>query len=348
MDWSRAVRQSHLNYQGQSDLYSAVSPTPTMCYRVYTHAMRCDVRPVLSDGENQLLDPYASPNHCRCPSDRRTRHPCRDHGCCSLSVRMYECPARCRSAIIYHLYTQRQSSKGVHFRPDELERRWRDLPCFDGAIFPIADGARACAAESVEFRLARDQILEVGRVLDQTLLEIDDAQADARTLARWHDREHGSRCARRQQSACSGMERVLNAKEHFEDLALALEGYRQLWRRWKVFLRGLERRGERRLGGLEEWRRRRGGGGEKEEHERLTGLYRREIRADEVEMKARRREREEEVAAASAGEDSGFESQGEYSGDEREQQSPRRRRRASMRDDRCFLEELRPRWSWFR
>ncbi|KAH7350142.1 hypothetical protein B0T11DRAFT_333148 [Plectosphaerella cucumerina] len=320
-----------------------------MCYRVYTHAMRCDVRPVLSDGENQLLDPYASPNHCRCPIDRRSRHPCRDHGCCSLSVRMYECPARCRAAIIYHTYTQRQSHKGVHFRPDEAERRWRDLPVFDGAIFPVASrqggsegSTRTCAAESVEFRLARDQILEIGRVIDQTLLEIDDAQADARRLARWHDREHGSRCGRRQGHACPGMERVLNAQEHGDDLALALEGYKQLWRRWKVFLRGLERRGDRRLGGLEEWRRRRGGGGEKDEHERLNEYYRREIRADEVEM---RRKRQEEAVA----DDSGFESQGEYSGDERGRETPRRRqRRSSMRDDRTFADDLRPRWSWFR
>lgn len=336
-----------------------------MCYRVYTHAMRCDVRPVLSDGENQLLDPYATPNRCRCHGDRRSRHPCRHHGCCSLSVRMYECPARCRASIIYHIYTQRQSRRNVHFHATDQERRWRDLPVFDGAIFSIAsrqggyEGTpHTCVEESVEFRLARDQMLEIGRVLDETLLEIDDTQTDARRLKRWHDRGHGPRCTGRRQS-CSAMERSMNAQDHIEDLFTALEAYRQLWRRWKVYLRGLERRGDRRLSGLEEWRRRHGGGADKEEHEHLMGLYRRETRADEVEARrsesdARRRQseeaaRERERERERQRQDSGFKSQGDYSGDERGRgRSGRRGRRASLRDDRTIDDDLRLRRSWFR
>ena len=274
-----------------------------MCYRVVSHTLRCDTRPVLSDGENLLIDPYGPPRRCRCRTDRhmRPQYRCSDHGCCYISSRRYTCPANCRTSTLYHVYIQRNTNPGVHFHRSTREPEWRDLPIFDGNIFPIAstsasesgrhsrEGGHTCPSESVEFRLARDQILEVGRILDHGLQEIDKARFEEQRLTHRHYEEHGSRCGRYSRTRdCTWRERIRNSQEHGDNIQTAVQGFRQLWRRWKVYLRNLERGGDRRLSGLEEWRRRGGLASEKEEYDHLMGLYREDIRVDEKDARAAR------------------------------------------------------------
>lgn len=285
----------------------------TMCYHVYTHTLRCDVRPVLSNGKTALVDPYAIPRRCRCRHERQvwSRHHCRDHGCCSLSVRRYTCESSCRTSIVYHVYIPRVEETGVHFQRSARDPEWRDLSVFDNNVFPVSSrrssfssSSRAeqveytCSAESVEFKLARDQILKTGRVLNATLLDFDDARSDVRTLTHRHAAAHGSRCGRSSHSRdCTWVERIDNAREQCDDLEAVAGGFKQLWRRWTVYLRNLERGGDRRLSGLEDLRKRQGTAPEREEYETLRSSFSRDVRADEEGMRAaRERERMREAA----------------------------------------------------
>ncbi|KAL2759987.1 hypothetical protein ACRALDRAFT_1079105 [Sodiomyces alcalophilus JCM 7366] len=290
-----------------------------MCYRVYIHTLKCDVRPVLSDGRNPLIDPYAPPSTCSCPPDQTlsSRLRCRHHGCCLLSAKTYECPKECRHMALYHVYIPRRPKRGVHFSrgPDEHSASWRDIPVFDGAIFPISPSSSrptssssstlyfsaadrdepllTCKAESPDFRLARDQLLEIGRALDRTLVKMDKADAESQRLRRMHARRrseggHGASCHAVGADDCAWLRQIANADEQADGLDVVVKKYQKLWERWKIYARALERKGERRIGGMEEWRRREGRGGEREEYDRLMGLYRRQsqdIRDDEADMR---------------------------------------------------------------
>lgn len=37
-----------------------------MSYKVTTHRLRCDVRPVISDGDRDIVSGYSDPIPCRC------------------------------------------------------------------------------------------------------------------------------------------------------------------------------------------------------------------------------------------------------------------------------------------
>lgn len=131
---------------------------------------------------------------------------------------------------------------------------------------------------------------------------MDRAEAEARRLKRryaaCYDRGvHGMSCraAGAGSGGCVWLRRIANAEEQADRLDAVVEKYQRLWGRWKVYARALERKGERRIGGLEEWRRREGRGGEREEYDRLRGFYRRLSREDSrvEEVDVRRRAEEE-------------------------------------------------------
>ncbi|EEY23464.1 predicted protein [Verticillium alfalfae VaMs.102] len=131
-------------------------------------------------------------------------------------------------------------------------------------------------------------MLEVGRILDHAVLEIDKALYTARKHDKKHRYAHGF-------CRCEWQKKVENSKEHADNLEVAVEHFEDLWRAWKRYLRSLERRGDRRVGGLEEWRRREGRGSESEEFDQLHSFYRKDMRVDEMDhLQAKQRTRQAE------------------------------------------------------
>ncbi|KAM0281209.1 hypothetical protein ACHAQH_003640 [Verticillium albo-atrum] len=131
-------------------------------------------------------------------------------------------------------------------------------------------------------------MLQVGRILDHAVLEIDKALYSARKENAQHKHAHG-RCG------CEWQQKVENSREHADNLEVAVEYFEDLWRGWKRYLRSLEKRGDRRVGGLEEWRRRDGRGHEREESEILNGFYNRDMRVDEMDaLRQKQKAREAE------------------------------------------------------
>ncbi|PHH66534.1 hypothetical protein CDD81_7009 [Ophiocordyceps australis] len=81
-----------------------------MCYRVVSHMLRCDVRPIISDGHDKIVDGYAEPQRCECAPDeqRKPRLQCLEHGCCRAAKKTHLCadPDSCGDTINFHIYRQ--------------------------------------------------------------------------------------------------------------------------------------------------------------------------------------------------------------------------------------------------
>ncbi|PHH69466.1 hypothetical protein CDD82_7744 [Ophiocordyceps australis] len=72
--------------------------------------LRCDVRPIISDGHDKIVDGYAEPQRCGCAPDeqRKPRLQCLEHGCCRAATKTHLCadPDSCGDTISFHVYRQ--------------------------------------------------------------------------------------------------------------------------------------------------------------------------------------------------------------------------------------------------
>ena len=89
-----------------------------MCWKITTHSMHCDVRPI---GRRGTVNGYAHPTPCACPPSPKVapwlRCPC-GHGCCRITTRTQRCslPLPCPTAKPFHIY-ERAHTSTTHWTP---------------------------------------------------------------------------------------------------------------------------------------------------------------------------------------------------------------------------------------
>ncbi|MBE3045076.1 hypothetical protein IMZ48_21480 [Candidatus Bathyarchaeota archaeon] len=76
-----------------------------MCFKITTHSMHCDVRPI---GRHGTVNGYAHPTPCACPPSPKVapwlRCPC-GHGCCRIATRTQRCDIPCPTPPKpFHIY----------------------------------------------------------------------------------------------------------------------------------------------------------------------------------------------------------------------------------------------------
>lgn len=123
----------------------------TMCYRIFTHRLKCSIRPLLSNGQDNLVNSYAKPIPCSCQPDDKIKpwFRCEHHGCCRRISRIITCNDRplCKKTWTCHVYEPRNivtipwSDYGVFDRDFVLCQPWSrgyrmetQIPCFDEAL----------------------------------------------------------------------------------------------------------------------------------------------------------------------------------------------------------------------
>ncbi|WYZ35819.1 hypothetical protein EsH8_X_000466 [Colletotrichum jinshuiense] len=252
-----------------------------MCYRVHTHTMACDVRPVISSTKTLYANPYDAPPNCDCVPRARPRSArCPSHGCCRLDVAVYRCPRRCRQPTNYHKYVcARDEPRGEppsspHRRPHSSPRRastpgpprapWRRLRTFDRA-------PDFHAAESADFRFALAELVDIGRILVHAEAELDKAARRAERERARHRGVHGGACERvLREWECGWARRIAEMATGADDLRLSAEVLADCWVKYVGLLRGYEGAGQRRVGGIVEDR------GRRRDASRPWRLFRRE------------------------------------------------------------------------
>ncbi|TID06854.1 hypothetical protein CH35J_000805 [Colletotrichum higginsianum] len=260
-----------------------------MCYRVHTHTMSCDVRPVITSTKTLYANPYEATPSCPCnPSSRGHHHLtsssrlCPSHGCCSLDVAIYRCPRKCRRPTDYHRYVckhdpepqspsssrsrrrsvsrsrssysypNRHPSKAPsdHFK-DTVHMPWRSLRTFDRK-------PDFHAAESSDFRFAVSELLDIGRILLHAESELEKAGLRIKRERTRHQRSHGAACERvLREWECSWTRRIEEMVVDIDDLKLSTEVLADCWIKYVGLLRKYELLGQRRVGGIVEGRGRR-------------------------------------------------------------------------------------------
>ncbi|KAH8903623.1 hypothetical protein BR93DRAFT_981390 [Coniochaeta sp. PMI_546] len=157
-----------------------------MCYKLITHTLHCDVRPLVVMGDDvakPLVDPYATPTACNC-KDRdpniRLRLRCDyGHNCCYMTAKLVFCRKQdCNEAVRFHKYTRRSIvAKDLAKRgPAEEDEGWAPLPVIDGDFCDV--GVAPCP--TAEFIRAREKFLQQAKGLYEILLQIKKTEADIR------------------------------------------------------------------------------------------------------------------------------------------------------------------------
>ncbi|KAG5797522.1 hypothetical protein H9Q69_003460 [Fusarium xylarioides] len=220
-----------------------------MCYRNITHTMRCDARPVISDGSKYYTDSFANPLPCRCgpehfvPSYLR----CEDHGCCMKKVRMVWCPhvADCNVVYEVHRYVQSyrrprniwgpinmhgDSSDSLWSLPmiQEKQETWNHVPDLEKCLF--TGKMPHLTAVPPPFCLAVVNLLNIGRLLVQTKVRLHEVSIDAAVRRTMHTTFHGEACSRvLNEWECPLQGHTVTAEELVEQ---TLQG---LVKQWEIF-----------------------------------------------------------------------------------------------------------------
>ncbi|KAF7553226.1 hypothetical protein G7046_g7157 [Stylonectria norvegica] len=189
-----------------------------MCYRVVTYTLRCDVRPLISDGETLIVDPYATPNTCACPVNLQVKpwFRCDEHGCCMVTGKMHRCsqPETCE-IIVYHQYEQTQVQNAIFCQGwhgsmlPRLCEKW-DLPkAAPWPVIPILHPISPSITSHPCVMRSLTNVRAAGRLVRATQLYMADLLVELAQRRTDHNAEHG---------AC---ERVLNSWECEELGAMA-------------------------------------------------------------------------------------------------------------------------------
>ncbi|OHE91293.1 hypothetical protein CORC01_13408 [Colletotrichum orchidophilum] len=271
-----------------------------MCYQVYTHTMSCDIRPTITSIKTLYINPYQTPPRCPCkhpspPNNHSSsRHPfssstpsnsrpCASHGCCSLNIILYRCPAYCRQPTEYHNYMEDKHQRHPSSRsrpyssysysytheqiyvyasplppssppPPAQRPRWRTIRVFDR-------DPDFHALESPDLRFGISELVDIGRILIHAFPELDKARLRRDRERRRHDAAHGTRCERGSRGGwereCSWTRRIAEMALEVDNLKLSMEILDDCWEKYIALLRKYEGLGQRRVSGLVEDRGRR-------------------------------------------------------------------------------------------
>lgn len=157
-----------------------------MCYKIITHMLHCDVRPLvvmIDDISKPMINPYATPTTCKCgyfdPKIQPRLWCDFGHNCCYMTVKVLCCRNKnCREVFRFHRYNRRNISKGALDQrgPATEDEGWAPLPVIDGDIcdFVLAPPA------TLEFVRSREKFLNQAKGLYETLLHIKKTEADIR------------------------------------------------------------------------------------------------------------------------------------------------------------------------
>lgn len=178
-----------------------------MCYKVITHTLMCDVRPVLCDGHQIYVDPYSKPIPCNCNARPfiRARFACEDHACCMRIEKMVYCTREQPCFVSeYHRYEQKRCSnvwginrtmQGDNYWADAntFLPAWPELPIFDdGTNLHTGDLSVTVRSESDHFLRARLNVLTTGRLIASIVVTLEEAHERLVNFRERHSVLHGS------------------------------------------------------------------------------------------------------------------------------------------------------------
>lgn len=176
-----------------------------MCYKVITHTLMCDVRPVICDGNQIYVDPYAKPVPCNCNARPfiLARFSCEDHSCCMRIEKMVYCTNEqpCLP-FLYHRYEQKRC-RNVWGTPTHWDTYWADaniflpawpeIPLFDaGTNLHSENLSGPVPSESDHLIRARLNVLTTGRLIASMVETLDRARNRLAFLRERHYVRHGS------------------------------------------------------------------------------------------------------------------------------------------------------------
>ena len=191
--------QTHLQSNSNSTLQ--LNPTAKMCYKVITHTVRCDVRPIISDGFYIFVDPYTTPGSCNCEAQPsiRARFSCDQHGCCIRTEKNVRCGESWNcwetEPVEFHRYRQNLNS---NLSTDGSQPEvWHVVPNFDADSFYLPLDALtqhrvAAPVESALLRTARTNALNTGHAIADAIFEMGKAQKRVEKLRLRHEGNHPS------------------------------------------------------------------------------------------------------------------------------------------------------------
>ncbi|KAF5502332.1 hypothetical protein CGCA056_v014223 [Colletotrichum aenigma] len=231
-----------------------------MCYKVHTHTLSCDVRPIISSTKTHYINPYETPPSCACPLPRfSSSHAgrCPSHGCCSLSSTLHHCRRACRRPTHYHRYvcdhpspssssSSRRHSYSYSRPPTPIPSHtpWRRLPTFDR-------DADFQTAESGDFKFAISELLDIGRILLHAEAELEKGRQRIERERRRHAASHGGACGKVLDAwECGWTRRIALMGAEADDLKLSTEILADCWVKYVGLLRKYERMGQRRVSGI--------------------------------------------------------------------------------------------------
>ncbi|KAG8671228.1 hypothetical protein FPOAC2_04555 [Fusarium poae] len=180
-----------------------------MCYRVITHTMRCDMRPVISSGNTIYTDPFAETTSCTCANEHLARPwlQCDDHGCCMKTSKMEWCPEvhACNYVTELQRYVQtRPRSRNIWKTttssiwslppPQDEPESWIKVTDVIDDLFPT--GMPHMETISPHLAEAVDNLVYVGRLIVTLEAQLSNLLDDIQMRRDVHDAFHGSQCER--------------------------------------------------------------------------------------------------------------------------------------------------------
>lgn len=234
----------------------AASNSVSMCYRVVTHTMRCDVRPIISDGEILYIDPFAEPISCWCFNEHSARPwlQCDTHGCCMTYSKMEWCPEvhSCNDVIELHRYEQARrqtrniwashpaSQWSIPMCPSELEK-WCGVRTLEDCLF--MGNMPDMATSPPVLNTAILNLVSAGRILIATQATLDKLLQDIDARKAMHEACHGEACERvLNEWECVSRQPIETAKALAEQMRGVVTKQRELfhgcWALIEFILRG--------------------------------------------------------------------------------------------------------------
>lgn len=180
-----------------------------MCYRVVTHTMRCDMRPVISSGITVYTDPFADTLSYTCFNEHLDRPwlQCDDHGCCMKTSKMKWCPDinTCNEVIELHRYVQarprrrniwKTSTSSIWSLPPTQDEPESWAPVLDATDFLFPTGMPHMESISPHLNGAVGNLLHVGRLIVALEAKMAKLLDDIQIRRQMHDAFHGAQCER--------------------------------------------------------------------------------------------------------------------------------------------------------
>lgn len=166
-----------------------------MCYKITTHSLHCDARPLISDGHRDIVNGYAGPTPCPCPPnpDVGPWLRCPHHGCCRITTRIQPCTRShnpCTAPKFFHLYECATTATG----------HWAPLAVLDGAV---RSSAEPTAIEGADWLASFASLVKAGSHIKFAQDLRGAVQNEIRVLETVHRMDHG---------ACAGCPRVEEIK----------------------------------------------------------------------------------------------------------------------------------------